>query len=505
MSDSRWARELAQHPFQADWNALKTELGLLEVDDQTVATTVMELARLKRVVVFVDAILGNIDAELVPAKTWSNFQPQSEALLQQVRQYVANRNAGHLQNANAHADNLLAYVRPHMVIPPEAVDALRSSVATLSTELTRYVESFRDKSEVTLQQIEQDRVGTSSNLKASTKAKERIEQYAATLFESSGSAESIQKQLENLLQQTRAASSEIEEFQNRLLVGTPKEESTRAILKGAEAEIVSARDRIVTAVDGVEGEVRQLSSFHEKIFGKRDDVTSKHLGGLEQELDARTEQLRRLESEQKTKHATLFAEIESLLPGANSAGLASAYNKLKDEFQQPIKIYTNVFYGALCALVVTGLVAVVQRVSLWPLAIEFVEAPQWDAILRGLVYKAPLIVPVIWLALFASTRRSQYERLQQEYAHKEALARSYESYKKQIQDLKDEAGELQKQLIASSINAISYNASRTLDGKHGDKLPAQQLLEKLSVDDVKKLVDDIKKLFDLGAKGKSGQ
>ena len=33
-----------------------------------------------------------------------------------------------------------------------------------------------------------------------------------------------------------------------------------------------------------------------------------------------------------------------------------------------------------------------------------------------------------------------------------------------------------------TIDAIAYNASETLDGKHGDNMPAQELIEKLVVE-----------------------
>lgn len=100
-----------------------------------------------------------------------------------------------------------------------------------------------------------------------------------------------------------------------------------------------------------------------------------------------------------------------------------------------------------------------------------------------------MVLPVVWLAIYSATRRSQYERLQQEYAHKEAFASSYESYKKQLQDLKVDADALQRELIAKAIEAIAFNASKTLDGNHLEKPPAMQLFDKLSFDEVKKLVE----------------
>lgn len=79
--------------------------------------------------------------------------------------------------------------------------------------------------------------------------------------------------------------------------------------------------------------------------------------------------------------------------------------------------------------------------------------------------------------------------MQQEYAHKEALASSYESYKKQLQDLQGDSEALQRELIAKAIDCVAYNASATLDGKHEEKLPSRQLLEMLNLDELKKLVD----------------
>lgn len=68
--------------------------------------------------------------------------------------------------------------------------------------------------------------------------------------------------------------------------------------------------------------------------------------------------------------------------------------------------------------------------------------------------------------------------MQQEYAHKEALAKSYQSYKQQIEALKDDNDEMLKGLLTKSIETIAYNVSETLDKKHGDKMPIQELVEK---------------------------
>ena len=68
--------------------------------------------------------------------------------------------------------------------------------------------------------------------------------------------------------------------------------------------------------------------------------------------------------------------------------------------------------------------------------------------------------------------------MQQEYAHKEALAKSYDSYKQQIEALNSGDADMLKNLITKAIDAIAYNASETLDKRHGDRHPAHELVEK---------------------------
>jgi hypothetical protein len=126
-------------------------------------------------------------------------------------------------------------------------------------------------------------------------------------------------------------------------------------------------------------------------------------------------------------------------------------------------------------------------------AIEFVKLGDWNVTVRAFLYKIPFVAPLIWLAMFSSARRSQYERLQQEYLHKEALARSYESYKKELIDLDTGSEEMLKALIGKAIDTISYNASITLDGKHVESTPATKILDKIKIEDFEKLMDYVRK------------
>lgn len=79
---------------------------------------------------------------------------------------------------------------------------------------------------------------------------------------------------------------------------------------------------------------------------------------------------------------------------------------------------------------------------------------------------------MVWAALTVSKRRSEMHRLAEEYAHKEALAKSYEGFKQQIIDMDINTKAMLAELLEVLLKAVSLNAARTLGGKHGDKIPA---------------------------------
>jgi hypothetical protein len=487
---SRWAINFSQHPFQETWKSLVSNLAAIQVDDQTIVTAVQELARLKKVVAYLDKLLLSVDPELTPKSLWDTFHSQLQACVQQVNTYASNKQIAHIAQANEHADNLLSYLKPYNVLPNQLIGVLKTSFKAYAEEIDKYLHTFSGKAASIVGEIQDNKNKSLDYLTQSKDNKEAIEKFSVTLFEGTEGVDSIEKNVTRLVGGIETKSGEVEKMHGQLLVG---ESSIYSAVVQAQGTIDESKVKIIESLTAVNGQVGELNVFHKKIFGEKDSETASPKSGLKFELDERLIQLSTYDGKQQSTHDSLKLKIESLLPGATSAGLASAYGELKDGFDSPIKNYTMLFYGSLLLLVIAGVVMSVQSVHFYPaLSLNFVDTAQWDAILRSLLFKAPFVAPVVWLAVFSSTRRSQYERLQQEYAHKEALATSYHSYKQQLQDLKIDTEELQKELISKAIDAIAYNASITLDGKHENKLPLQQLLDKLSIDDAKKMIDMFK-------------
>ena len=269
----------------------------------------------------------------------------------------------------------------------------------------------------------------------------------------------------------------ISDYYNETLIGDESDSSTKKTILQAKELILEEKEKIEELLETVEVEVGALDKFHTQVFGRLDE-DEKRVGGLSNNLNTLIQALKDFEEEQKNKYVALNAEIETLIPGATSAGLATAYTDMKVSFDTPIENASRVFYWSILLLVLASIILSIDKFGGedW---VTFVKFTDWSVVLKGLVYKIPFYAPVLWLAFYATKRRSEYHRLQQEYAHKEALAKSYNSYKKQIEDLDVKDLAMQKQFILKTIDAIAYNVSETLDGKHGDKMPAQELIEKL--------------------------
>lgn len=484
---TRWAQEFEQSAFKRSWTSLLEQAELLTIDDQTVVPTLQEVARLKKALTFIAGIIATVDFELTPKSVWDVCVAQSDACAAQLRQYESNRSANHLIAANDHVDNLLNYVRPYMVYPQDTLTAHSSAVHKFSLTLDQYLEAFRNHAATTAKALA-DTLDHASRQRHDLDALEtQIKEFHTFLFDETGESEGSARAVKQRIKDINAQTADVQLLHDQLLKGP---ESTSAVIKATEKKAAETHEALSRMQDSAAKSHETLDKFYDRIFGtpSTDDPLRRE-GGLDQELHNRMTELDSFELSQHTRHDALFKKIEDLLPGATSASLAGAYKELKDKFATPIENYTRVFYASLALLLVCGLIVVTDSISLWPPSIQFVKGADWIETLRTLLTRIPIIVPIVWVAIFSATRRSQYERLQQEYSHKEALATSYDSFKKQLKDLGGDTDELQKALIAKAIDAIAYNASTTLDGKHTEKLPAMQFLEKLSADELKKLWD----------------
>ena len=476
---SRWTDQSKSHPFRASWGALKSSLGEVALREQASDQEFAELARLRKVVSYMDSVLDATDPELIPLTKWDELNPQVVACSNEVITYSGSGDLANLQQANAYADSFLVAVKPFVVASGRSARALGEAAREYSDTLTKFFGIYKKNAEEALGVVRESRDKVVTDGGVSAEALAEIMAARGEVLGEEGGEPGILQRLRAHLDDAEDSHEKISDLYNELLIGNEGEDSKKSKVDASVAAISGESERVTVLVNKTAELVRGIEAFYDKALGVIDENDGARKGGYAADLADLKRRLLDFEAQQNVKYGALNGQIESLLPGATSAGLASAYREMKDSFARPIRFAGGAFYVAIAVLIIGSVVMAIDSAT-WQEGVRFKELGDWQSVLRSLAYKLPFYGPAVWVAYYASKRRSEYQRLQQEYAHKEALAKSYDSYKKQIRELNLEDDEMLISLLNKAIDAIAHNASQTLDGKHGDKMPLQEAVDRLA-------------------------
>jgi hypothetical protein len=170
-----------------------------------------------------------------------------------------------------------------------------------------------------------------------------------------------------------------------------------------------------------------------------------------------------------TEFSKLHEKIEALLPGATSAGLASAFRDQKARFTGPQKMWQWTFIIAIALLLGVGALDLPNLVKAPPTS--------WDVTLTHVLSRLPLAVPLIWLALYAGRQYMLAVRLQEDYAYKEAVSTSFEGFRREMAGMPFTGEQVSPllSLCGSVLKTLGQRPGRLYDGKHDDVTPLTPL------------------------------
>jgi len=481
---SRWITGFESHSFHSSWDELKERV--ISFDDSNVIDdqSLVELARLKKVIEYIDKYLKIVEPDINITNLAGNLNNLNQYITtttSELNQFASNHNIAYIQRANNSIDNCLSVIRTFNTILPKV------SGQGIFAMLKKYNETI----EKALSEIDLSSAIQSSN---------DIQKLKEKLIDGIDDDDSIEAQIEYMLNNTEEKHTQLLDYYNNTLNDSEYDNTTKEVIEKAKEEITKYLKVAKDETTEISTKIDNLNKFYVKIFGELNDKDER-VGGLKSELDKRVKVLDNFEEEQQQIHKktleeklleitnyekeqqnhnkNLFEQIKSLLPSATSAGLAKAYHDERAKFEKPI-LWWNITF--IASLIIISIISFITLKDLQTM----------EDFSKSILHSLPISGPLIWLAIYASKRRSENQRLEQEYAHKEALAKSYSSYKQQIEGLKQEDQELLLKLLDTAINTMSYNASETLDKKHGDGTPAQIIL--------KSFVDELKKVIPEGSK-----
>ncbi|WP_336754965.1 hypothetical protein [Acinetobacter sp. USHLN143] len=187
-------------------------------------------------------------------------------------------------------------------------------------------------------------------------------------------------------------------------------------------------------------QLSRIQNFYDKIYGNEE----KNITALSKDLDSRLENLKKVEERAK-----------SVIGLSSEAGLAGGFVVKGKEAKEGQKISIIVF--VIVVLAIFGFNFYLFDKS------DFLNM-KWDTFLFKLLINAPLI----WIATIANINLNRFSKLEQEYSHKEALAKSYERYKTEIQEL-EQLGVTGSEELKLKLLEINLEAFKVNPAEHSDK------------------------------------
>jgi len=120
--------------------------------------------------------------------------------------------------------------------------------------------------------------------------------------------------------------------------------------------------------------------------------------------------------------------ITALLPGATSAGLATAFDDRRKTFLNPGRRWQWLFIGSLAALTLLASTALLH--SLLSNTVPTIE----DVLVLWLT-RLPVAATLAWLALHASRESALAKRLEEDYGFKATAAASFQGFHQQMAEM----------------------------------------------------------------------
>jgi hypothetical protein len=95
----------------------------------------------------------------------------------------------------------------------------------------------------------------------------------------------------------------------------------------------------------------------------------------------------------------------------------------------------------------------------------------WNGAWRNFVLRLPIVLPVVWLAIYAGRNYMLSVRMEEDYAYKEAISTAFEGYKREMEKITAGDGENPTPLTtlcSNILKAIAERPGRIYEGKPQD-------------------------------------
>ena len=230
--------------------------------------------------------------------------------------------------------------------------------------------------------------------------------------------------------------------------------STSKELLNQIQELLQSSTLQKTSVDGHTAELEQKLARAREVSKDADTLQQRVTGftaqfeAFDSQMKTRLEQFSQFEKDtQKAGEQNLAREktvdeiidkADTMIRGATTAGLSKSLEDAKDAYEKRLSTTGYWFLGSVVVLLVCSLPIAAQIVpGPWQVffkPIEGVSTDPWLATLGKLI----LLIPATWATAFFARNYAELFHLSREYAHKAALAKAIDGFKREAPEYKGE-------------------------------------------------------------------
>ena len=326
------------------------------------------------------------------------------------------------------------------------INNLKSSIEKMSEEIKKIYETITDINNNYDEELEKCTNFVSESEQKTSEIKD-IETKISDTYEN---IKEIASNMQNFKTKSLERRNEIKELYNEIF-GTKTEDGEET--EGLKDKLDASYDELTENFEKLKTEFVKLKSSEEKDFNDFKTIKENDFNELK-------------------------AKIQSLLPGAMSAGLSSAYNH-KRRFEEKTRAKAEkTFNIAIAVLVLISAIPVgIASILLFKIKLDILEVIKYLPQLLGLI--VPIYAPVVWVGLTSSKKVNQSKRLIEEYAHKEAISKTYEGLSREVGKLDDEEN-LKERLLFNIISTSAENPGKLIQGFNKPDYPMLEIIDKFT-------------------------
>lgn len=414
ISISKWL-QFALSTASAIWE--KKRGGIVKEDSENIGEHLAAVVTIRSQIDAMQQLAAN------QLETISSLRAQAETAIKAIEEDTrkANSESGFAFNAKVNAED-----------HAKAIAQIRGTVEATFAGLT----STKQTTEELVKAISVFRTGAEADAKSAADAKATVVRDAAVV---TAAAERIAAVMPSIDKGSKDA--------NAISAAKGSAEATVVALTALQTQMNEAIAKATT-------EGASIAKAEAKAKELTDAMTA--AAATAQAADARVAQYELEIAKLKSTFEATHEKLESLLPHATSAGLASAFHNQKARFSKPQPYWLGLFVAAIAFLLIAACFGLPSA------------SDTWDSILRHFVNRLPLVGPLIWLAIYAGHHYNMALKMEEDYAFKEAVSTAFEGYKREMQGIPVREGSTENPLVTlceNVLRALAERPGRIYEGK----------------------------------------